>query len=100
VAPEDRERARALILENASASLANESGCLRFDVLEDAADSCRFLLYELYRSAADFDAHLQSPHFESFSNATRDLFVSRTIRHLDLQDVGQSARRFGGIGRD
>lgn len=85
---EDRARARALILENAAASLANEAGCVRFDVLEDTADSCRFVLYELYRNAADFDDHLQSLHFESFSNATRDLFVSRSIRPLQLQDNG------------
>ena len=63
-------------------------GCLRFDVLADVADPCRFVLYELYRSAADFDAHLISPHFQSFSDATRDLFVTRSIRHLDLQNNG------------
>jgi autoinducer 2-degrading protein len=86
VAPEDLERARALILENAAASLAQEIGCLRFDVLTEAADPCRFVLYELYRSAADFDAHLRSGHFENFSNKTRDLFLTRAIRHLDLED--------------
>jgi autoinducer 2-degrading protein len=87
VAPGDLERARALLLENAAASLANEVGCLRFDVLTVAAEPCRFVLYELYRSAADFDAHLRSAHFESFSNKTRDLFLTRAIRNLDLEDT-------------
>lgn len=87
VAPGDHERARTLLLENAAASLANEIGCLRFDVLADPADPCRFVLYELYRSAADFDAHLLSAHFESFSNQTRDLFLTRAIRVLDLEDI-------------
>jgi autoinducer 2-degrading protein len=86
VRPEDRQRARRLILDNAAASLANESGCGRFDVLEDVADPCRFVLYELYREPADFEAHLRSPHFASFSDATRDLFLSRSIRALDLLD--------------
>jgi autoinducer 2-degrading protein len=85
-APGDVERARTLLLENAAASLANEAGCLRFDVLADAADPCRFVLYELYRSAADFDAHLLSAHFQSFSDKTRDLFLTRAIRSLDLED--------------
>ena len=57
---EDLERARSLILENAAASLDNEGGCLRFDVLEDAAEPCLFALYEVYRSAADFDAHCKA----------------------------------------
>jgi (4S)-4-hydroxy-5-phosphonooxypentane-2,3-dione isomerase len=88
VALADRERARVLILANAAASLANEGGCLRFDVLADVADPCRFVLYELYRSAADFDAHLRSAHFQGFGDATRDLFLTRAIRHLDLQNNG------------
>jgi autoinducer 2-degrading protein len=87
VAPADLERARTVLLENAAASLANEVGCLRFDVLADAAEPCRFVLYELYRSAADFDAHLRSAHFESFSTKTRDLFLTRAIRNLDLEEI-------------
>ena len=86
VRPDDIERARELILENAAASLEKELGCLRFDVLEEATEPCGFVLYELYRNAADFDAHLQSSHFESFSKAIRDLFVSQSVRQLDLKN--------------
>jgi autoinducer 2-degrading protein len=90
VRPEDIGRARELILENAAASLENELGCLRFDVLEEATEPCGFTLYEIYRNAADFDAHLRSPHFESFSKATRDLFVFQSVRQLDLKN-GEAA---------
>lgn len=86
VRPEDIERARELILENASATLENELACLRFDVLEEATEPYRFTLYEVYRNAADFDVHLQSAHFESFSKATRDLFVSRSVRQFDVKN--------------
>jgi (4S)-4-hydroxy-5-phosphonooxypentane-2,3-dione isomerase len=86
VRPEDIGRARGLILENAAASLQNEVGCLRFDVLEEATDPCRFTLYEVYRNAADFDSHLRSSHFESFTKAALDLFVSQSVRQLDLKN--------------
>jgi (4S)-4-hydroxy-5-phosphonooxypentane-2,3-dione isomerase len=86
VRPEDVERARQLIFENAAASLEKELGCLRFDVLEEATEPCRFTLYEVYRNAADFDVHLQSSHFENFSKATRDLFVSQSVRQFDLKN--------------
>jgi autoinducer 2-degrading protein len=86
VSPEDIARARRLILENAAASLANELGCLRFDVLEDSAKPCQFTLYEIYRNPEDFDVHLRSPHFESFKEATRDLFLSQSVRQFDLQN--------------
>jgi (4S)-4-hydroxy-5-phosphonooxypentane-2,3-dione isomerase len=85
VRPEDVALARELILENAAASLRDEVGCLRFDVLEEPADPRRFVLYEIYRNPEDFDDHLQSPHFKSFSAATRDLFIFRSIREFDLQ---------------
>ena len=80
VRPEDIGRTRELILENTSPTRENELACLRFDVLDEATEPCRFTLYELYRDAADFDVHLQSSHFRSFSKATRDLFVSRSVR--------------------
>ena len=86
VRQEDIGRARELILENASATLENELACLRFDVLEEATELCRFTLYEVYRDAAGFDVHLQSSHFESFSKATRDLFVFRSVRQFDVKN--------------
>ena len=52
------ERFRALILENARLSLANEPGCRRFDVLIDAASPNRIVLYEIYKDPAAFDAHM------------------------------------------
>ena len=73
------------------------SGALEFDVLEEAAEPCRFTLYEVYRNAADFDAHLQSSHFESFSKATRDLFVSQSVRQLDLKN--EKAALYGAASR-
>ena len=77
VRPKDIGRAGELTLENAAASLENELGCLRFNVLKEATEPSRFTLCEVYRNAADFDVHLRSSHFESFSEATRDLFVSQ-----------------------
>jgi (4S)-4-hydroxy-5-phosphonooxypentane-2,3-dione isomerase len=92
VRPEDRDRVRQLILDNASSSLRKEPGCLRFDVLEGAAEPCRFTLYEVYRDAGEFDAHLRSSHFESFSEATRDIFVSQSIRQFDLRNQEAAPR--------
>jgi hypothetical protein len=49
-------------------------------------------LYEVYRDAAAFDAHLRSRHFESFSEATRDIFVSQSVRQFDLRNEGAAPR--------
>ena len=40
-----------------------EPGNLRFDILQDADDATRFILYEAYRSGADAAAHKQTAHY-------------------------------------
>lgn len=62
-------------------SLADEEGCLAFDVLtqEDAPDI--IVLHEVYTSRAAFDIHLKTPHFETFATALRDLGIEeRNVR--------------------
>ena len=77
-----------LMLENARASLAEEPGCLRFDVCSedmggqdvgDDAPPVRVFLYEIYRDRGAFDAHLASAHFQSFDAATRPMVASKQV---------------------
>jgi autoinducer 2-degrading protein len=52
---------------NARASLRDEPGCVRFDVLRDAEDPCRFVLYEIYADEdAFYVAHRQAPHYAAW----------------------------------
>jgi autoinducer 2-degrading protein len=46
-----------------------EPGNRRFDVLQDAQDPTRFVLYEAYRSAEDAAAHKQTPHYLQWREA-------------------------------
>ncbi len=57
---------RPLVDANARASVREEAGCRRFDVVEPEGDPDRILLYEIYDDAAAFDAHCRTPHFLSF----------------------------------
>jgi (4S)-4-hydroxy-5-phosphonooxypentane-2,3-dione isomerase len=70
-----------LMHENAKASVREEPGCLRFDVLLPVEISTRrtVFLYEVYESRAAFDTHLSSPHFLSFDEATRDMIVAKSV---------------------
>ena len=52
------------IRANARASLADEPGCLRFDVHQQVADPTRFLLHEIYTDEdAFYSAHRSAPHY-------------------------------------
>jgi (4S)-4-hydroxy-5-phosphonooxypentane-2,3-dione isomerase len=82
---------RRLIDANASASVARERGCRRFDVVEprDAAD--RVLLYEIYDDEAAFDAHCRSEHYAHFNSASAPLVNAKTVMRCDLVHEGLAA---------
>ncbi len=68
------------MLANAKASLELEEHCLQFDVCVSKNDPHHVFLYEVYRRAEDFDAHLKMPHFISFNTNTASLVVQKTVR--------------------
>ena len=74
------DRFGPLMRANAQTSLAQESGCLQFDVLTDAAKPDAVFLYELYTDRAAFDAHLASAHFRSFDAAVADMIANKDIQ--------------------
>ena len=44
----------------------NEPGNFRFDILQDASDPTKFLLYEAYRSPEDAAAHKETAHYQAW----------------------------------
>ena len=56
---------------NHHASL-QESGCLRFDVLQSDEDPARFVLYEAYRSARDAAVHKETAHYQRWRQTVAD----------------------------
>lgn len=74
-----------LMLANAAASLADEPGCLRFDVMTpEGEDGSEVFLYEVYADAAAFDTHLATPNFRAFDAATRDMIAVKEVRRYCL----------------
>jgi quinol monooxygenase YgiN len=75
-----------LVAQNAAASVRNEPGCRRFDVLvSDNADDA-IVLYEIYADEAAFDAHLQTAHFAAFDSAVAGMIRSRSVRRFALYE--------------
>ena len=74
------------IIGDASGSVNDEPGCLRFDVIQDAEDPNRVWLYEVYIDEDAFHAHTQTPHFIKWRDATVDW-----REDTDLQGAGRGA---------
>jgi autoinducer 2-degrading protein len=77
VSPDNASGFQALLEENAAASVDGEPGCLRFDIVR--LDGGDLLLYELCSDRSAFDAHLDSPHFKAFDEATRAHVLEKAI---------------------
>lgn len=67
VHPEGRAEFLTAIEENARASVREEPGCLRFEVIELDRDENRFAFFELYRDEDAFHReHKRAPHFAAW----------------------------------
>lgn len=67
VSAENLEAFLAAARKDATSSLADEPGCLQFDVVVDRdATPARVMFYELYTDRAAFEIHLETPHLRAF----------------------------------
>lgn len=81
-----------LMLENARLSLADEPGCMVFDVLTREDDASRVVLYEVYTDKAAFGEHLKAPHFLSFDSAVKEHIAAKRVTELSLESAVSSIR--------
>ncbi|MEX1005400.1 MAG: antibiotic biosynthesis monooxygenase family protein [Acidimicrobiia bacterium] len=60
-----------------------EPGCVTFDVNRSLEDDHDFVLYEVYRDQAAFDAHVASEHFTSIAmGRIRPMLADRQVSRL------------------
>lgn len=69
---------RPLAEAQARASLA-EPGCRVFDVWTDPERPDELFLYEIYDSAAAFQAHLGTSHFKRFDAETAEMVTDKRV---------------------
>jgi quinol monooxygenase YgiN len=57
-----------------------EVGCIQYDLNISFSEPGRYVFVELWASDAALDAHLKSPHLNSFVAVTKNLEASLTVR--------------------
>src|SRR5215510_3345419 len=72
--------------------LANEPGCLQFDVVQDAQDTTRFVMLEVYRDDAAVKAHQDSQHYKDFRPTVGELVADRKMEVLNMVSDGKCKR--------
>ena len=69
-----------LMVQNARSSLDEEPDCIRFDIYQSPTDLCEIFLHEQYTNQAAFDFHLQTPHYNAFDAAVRDMLTDKVVK--------------------
>lgn len=75
VKPDDVVAFIAATEENHNASI-QESGNLRFDVLQSPEDETRFILYEVYKTETDAKQHKETAHYLKWRDTVADWMAS------------------------
>ena len=70
---------RRMIDANARASVKDEPGCRRFDVVEPESEPGRILLYEIYEDETAFEAHCRAAHFLAFDAESAPLVEEKHV---------------------
>jgi len=74
VKPEFLEQFKQATLANARASV-QEAGVARFDVVQQADDSTRFVLVEVYRDMQANAAHKETSHYATWRDAVAPMMA-------------------------
>jgi (4S)-4-hydroxy-5-phosphonooxypentane-2,3-dione isomerase len=73
VKPEHTEAFLSAMIQVTRTTRESEPGAsIRFDVLQEPARPDRFVVYEVWRDTAAFDAHMQAPYYVHFGALTKD----------------------------
>jgi quinol monooxygenase YgiN len=72
--------------------LANEPGCLQFDVAQDPKEPTRFVMLEVYKDDAAIKAHQDSDHFKNFRPVVGELVADRKVEVLHVVSDGKAKR--------
>lgn len=82
VKPDDVAAFTTATLENARNSV-QEPGVVRFDVIQQDDDPTRFVLLEIYRTAADPARHKETAHYLTWRNAVEPMMAEprRSVKY-------------------
>ena len=70
---------RRMIDSNARASVRDEPGCRRFDVVEPQGEPGRILLYEIYDDETAFEEHRRAGHYLAFDAESAPLVEAKHV---------------------
>lgn len=79
IKPERLEAFMALAREEMAASLRLEPGVTALYAVADKDDPARLTFFEMYADEQAYEAHRNTPHFQKYFHATKDMIEERIL---------------------
>lgn len=61
-----------------------EKGCITYDLSRDAKDPTRYMVYERWKSLADLEDHLKTPHITTLLSELKDMLADPPEAKISL----------------
>jgi quinol monooxygenase YgiN len=96
---EHLERYKAILKEEAEASVKLEPGVIAIFPLYQREDDTEFRILEMYANRPAYEAHLKTPHFQKHKSTT--LHMVKSLKLIDMQalDPATMTRMFKKLGK-
>lgn len=90
--PGMEDKFKEAMTAQAKRCLANEPGCLQFDVVQDPKEPTRFVMLEVYTNSDAIKAHTDSQHFKDFRGVSAELLADRKVEVFHMVSDGKTKR--------
>jgi quinol monooxygenase YgiN len=90
--PDQLDAYKASLKEEISASIRKEPGVLTLYAVSVKGHPEQIRLFEIYRNAASYQAHLQSLHFKQYKEQTRQMVKSLALLETDPILLGSKCK--------
>jgi autoinducer 2-degrading protein len=90
--PGMEDKFKEAMTAQAKRCLANEPGCLQFDVVQDPKEPARFVMLEVYTDSDAIKAHTDSQHFKDFRGVSAELLADRKVEVFHMVSDGKTKR--------
>ncbi len=82
ILPESLEEYKAILMEEAAASVKLEPGVIAIFPMFEKENPTQVRILEIYASREDYESHLKTPHFQKYKTTT--LKMVKALRLVDM----------------
>jgi quinol monooxygenase YgiN len=84
---EHLERYKAILKEEAEASVRLEPGVIAIFPMYQRANETEFKILEMYANRQAYESHLETPHFKKYKSTTLDMVKSLKLVDMQMLDA-------------